>query len=65
MTSADNSRTEPYCSIQSIGAPVVALHGSANSGSQWRSLVEYLEGSFQVLTPDLPGKWPQPGERLG
>ena len=55
MRFADSSRAEPYCSIQGIGAPVVALHGSASSGSQWRSLVDYMEGSFQVLTPDLPG----------
>jgi len=34
--------------------PVVALHGSAGSGAQWRSLVGYLEGRFRMHTPDLP-----------
>ena len=37
------------------GAPVIALHGSASTGAQWRSLVGYLEGRFRVYTPDLPG----------
>ncbi|MFO1144575.1 MAG: alpha/beta hydrolase [Amaricoccus sp.] len=37
------------------GAPVVALHGSASTGAQWRSLVGYIAGRFRVLTPDLPG----------
>ena len=37
------------------GAPVVALHGSASTGSQWRSLAGYIGGRFRVFTPDLPG----------
>jgi lipase len=37
------------------GVPVVALHGSASSGAQWRSLAGHLEGRFRVITPDLPG----------
>ena len=37
------------------GIPVVALHGSASTGAQWRSLAGYLEGRFRVVTPDLPG----------
>jgi lipase len=40
---------------QGAGAPVIALHGSASAGSQWRSLVGCLEGRFRVITPDLPG----------
>ncbi len=41
--------------VQGEGAPVVALHGSASTGAQWRSLVGYLEGRFRIYTPDLPG----------
>jgi pimeloyl-ACP methyl ester carboxylesterase len=37
------------------GAPVIALHGSASTGAQWRSLVGYLSGRFEIFTPDLPG----------
>ena len=36
-------------------APVMALHGSASTSKQWRSLSEYLEDRFHVVTPDLPG----------
>jgi pimeloyl-ACP methyl ester carboxylesterase len=44
-----------YYRAQGEGAPVIALHGSASTGAQWRSLVGYLQGRFRVLTPDLPG----------
>ncbi len=37
------------------GAPVIALHGSASTGAQWRSLSGCLEGRWRVITPDLPG----------
>lgn len=37
------------------GAPVVLLHGSASSSSQWRSMIAYLEGRFKIIAPDLPG----------
>ncbi|MFO1207832.1 MAG: alpha/beta fold hydrolase [Amaricoccus sp.] len=37
------------------GAPVIALHGSASTGAQWRSLTGYIGGRFRVFTPDLPG----------
>ena len=37
------------------GQTVIALHGSASSGSQWRTLTGCIEGHFRVLTPDLPG----------
>jgi pimeloyl-ACP methyl ester carboxylesterase len=60
MAISEDSRTELHCPVQGTGAPVVALHGSASSGGQWRSLVGYLEGSFQVLTPDLPGNGRSP-----
>lgn len=38
-----------------VGAPVVALHGSASAGAQWRSLSEHLAPRFRVIAPDLPG----------
>lgn len=41
--------------VRGEGNPVIALHGSASSGAQWRSLVGYLEGRFRIYTPDLPG----------
>ena len=34
---------------------VVAVHGSASSGGQWRRLVDELAPVFDVVTPDLPG----------
>ena len=33
---------------------MIALHGSASSGAQWRSLVGYLEGRFRILPPTCP-----------
>ena len=44
-----------HVGVRGAGAPVVALHGSASTGGQWRSLTGYLEGRFRVFTPDLPG----------
>ncbi len=41
--------------VQGGGVPVIALHGSASTGAQWRSLIGCLEGRFTVVTPDLPG----------
>ncbi len=36
-------------------APVVALHSSASTGSQWKKLLEDMEGRYDVIAPDLPG----------
>jgi lipase len=50
------------------GEPVIALHGSASTGAQWRSLVGCLEGRWRVITPDLPGyglSEPVPGRGMG
>jgi pimeloyl-ACP methyl ester carboxylesterase len=41
--------------VQGEGKPVVALHGSASTGAQWRTLVGYIGGRFRVVTPDIPG----------
>ena len=35
--------------------PILAIHGSASSGSQWRRLIQEFEGERIVLAPDLPG----------
>ena len=37
------------------GRPVVLLHSSASSGSQWAGLAEQLSRSRRVIVPDLPG----------
>ena len=55
MTSQHPMELRSRCRVRGAGHPVVALHGSASSGAQWRSLVGYLEGRFRVITPDLPG----------
>ncbi len=34
---------------------VLALHGSASTGRQWRSLSEATAGTAKVVAPDLPG----------
>ena len=41
--------------VEGEGVPVVALHGSASTGAQWLSLLEYIAGRFRIVTPDLPG----------
>ena len=34
---------------------ILAIHGTASSGSQWQSLSEHLAPAYTVLHPDLPG----------
>jgi len=41
--------------VQGEGKPVIALHGSASTGAQWRTLVGCIGGRFRVVTPDIPG----------
>ncbi|MEM6387897.1 MAG: alpha/beta fold hydrolase [Pseudomonadota bacterium] len=36
-------------------ATVLALHGSASNGKQWRALSAILEDQARVIAPDLPG----------
>jgi pimeloyl-ACP methyl ester carboxylesterase len=48
---------------QGSGAPVVLLHGSGCSGSQWRALADALSTRYRVIAPDLYGygataQWP-------
>ena len=35
--------------------PVLALHGTASSGSQWQALSDHLRGNYRVFAPHLPG----------
>jgi len=41
--------------VHGEGKPVVALHGSASTGAQWRTLTGFIGGRFRVVTPDIPG----------
>ena len=34
---------------------VLAIHGSASSGRQWKALTDQLDGAAHVIAPDLPG----------
>jgi len=45
----------PFRTSTGTGAPVVALHGSASVGAQWRSLSDYLAARFRLIAPDLAG----------
>src|SRR5689334_22126360 len=55
MTYLLRNGSELHYRVQGEGTPVVALHGSASTGAQWRSLTGYIGGRFRVVTPDLPG----------
>lgn len=37
------------------GRPVVLVHGFGETGDVWKNQVEYLQRSFQLIVPDLPG----------
>lgn len=39
----------------SAGTPVVLLHSSASSSSQWRALMDAQSAQFRLLAPDLQG----------
>jgi pimeloyl-ACP methyl ester carboxylesterase/ribosomal protein S18 acetylase RimI-like enzyme len=59
-------QAEISCAEVGSGQPVVLLHSSASSGSQWRKLTDRLAGCFHVMAPDLhghgeSGPWPGPG----
>jgi pimeloyl-ACP methyl ester carboxylesterase len=48
---------------QGSGEPVVLLHSSGSSSTQWRSLIETLRERYRVLAPDFYGcggthRWP-------
>lgn len=47
--------TFSYQQINQGNAPVVALHSSASSSSQWRRLTDDLKDRFDVHAFDLPG----------
>ena len=44
-------RHPPFSSTNAV----LAIHGSASSGRQWKALAEQLRGTAHVYTPDLPG----------
>ncbi len=44
---------------QGSKATVLAIHGSASSGHQWRSLRAALEGDCNIIAPDMPGYGPR------
>lgn len=44
-----------YTEETGTGAPVVVLHGSVSSGRQWTSFKDYIQSSYRVVAPDLPG----------
>lgn len=46
--------------LSSQNRPVLALHGSASSGKQWRALAKSLQDERTVITPDLPGYGREP-----
>lgn len=52
----------PSRPLQTV-SPVLALHGSASSGKQWRALQTALEGKRRVLAPDLLGYGDTGGSR--
>jgi pimeloyl-ACP methyl ester carboxylesterase len=41
--------------ITTAAAPLLALHSSASTGGQWKSLAQALGSERQVFSPDLPG----------
>jgi lipase len=55
MPTIHSMGTTLHYGVSGDGPPVVALHGSASTGAQWRSLVGCLGGRHRVITPDLAG----------
>jgi pimeloyl-ACP methyl ester carboxylesterase len=66
MSSVDLNGTRVAYADTGSGEAVLLLHSSANSGAQWRSLMEMLQASYRLLAPDLYGygetdPWPSNG----
>jgi pimeloyl-ACP methyl ester carboxylesterase len=55
MASFELSGTRVEYVEQGCGEPVLLLHSSGSSNSQWRSLIERLSHRFRVIAPDLYG----------
>jgi pimeloyl-ACP methyl ester carboxylesterase len=55
MPSIDISGSRIEYVEQGSGEPVVLLHSSASSSTQWRALMERLSERFRVVAPDLYG----------
>jgi len=41
--------------IYGKGKPVMLVHGFGETGDVWKNQIAYLENSFQLFVPDLPG----------
>ena len=50
-----NARTLPFYRECGFGAPVLCLHSSLGSSSQWRTLMGALARGYRVVAPDLYG----------
>jgi pimeloyl-ACP methyl ester carboxylesterase len=37
------------------GKPVMLVHGFGETGDVWKNQIAYLQSSFQLIVPDLPG----------
>ena len=46
-------RRDAYVREAGAGVPLVCIHASASSSSQWRPLMDRLAGRFRVLAVDL------------
>jgi pimeloyl-ACP methyl ester carboxylesterase len=53
--SASGRIDQPGCFVDGAGTPVVLLHSSLSSKSQWTALAERLAPKFRVIAPDLCG----------
>ncbi len=49
------SQGEVYAEVSGQGPPLVLLHADGASGQEFEPLLGRLEGSFELIRPDLPG----------
>jgi pimeloyl-ACP methyl ester carboxylesterase len=53
-------RRDAYVREAGAGVPLVCIHASASSSSQWRPLMDRLAGRFRTLAVDLHGSGKSP-----
>src|SRR6476469_2448198 len=46
---------EIYYRVAGSGQPLVFIHGFGEDGNVWKNQVEFFQGNFLVIVPDLPG----------
>lgn len=50
---------QPLCTIKyrvvGQGEPLVLLHGFGEDSEVWDTIIPFLEGSYKIIIPDLPG----------